>query len=95
MHDEPIQPAPTQAAGGKKELESLRIEPAKNGGHTVRHSYKRVAVHRKGSMSGGMGYDYPESEEFVFGPDDNEKMMAHVSKHLGLKKAAAAPEGED
>jgi hypothetical protein len=42
-------------------------------------------VHRKGGPNAGMGYEHPESEEFVFGPDDGKKMMAHVAKHLGMK----------
>ncbi len=87
MMDEPCTAGPVGASkGGKKELDSIRIEPAKNGGHTVRHSYKSRQVYVKG-RNGGMRTEYPESEEFVFGPDDGDKMMAHVAKHLGMKAA--------
>jgi hypothetical protein len=91
MWNEQAETAPSAApASGHKEVESIRIEPAKNGGHTVRHSYKRMPVHRKGGPNAGMGYDYPESEEFVFGPDDGDKMIAHVRKHAGVKSGAAS-----
>jgi len=85
-----------------KELDSMTISPAKNGGHTIRHSYKAQPVMRKGSMSGGLGMDYPQSEEHVFGPNDGKKALAHIAKHLGIgggKSAAgkdappADPEG--
>ena len=78
---------------GKKELRSMTIEPAENGGHTVHHSYKARPVMRKGSMSGGMGMDYPESETHVFGPADGKKLAAHIATNLGLKQGAPAPQG--
>lgn len=75
----------------KHQLESMEISPAKNGGHVVRHRFKPTPVMKKGGMGGGMGMDYPQPEEHVFGPGDNAKVMAHVGKHLGLKGAPAAP----
>lgn len=71
----------------QKCIEHLRITPAENGGHTVKHEYKRQPAKTGGGMSGSIGYDYPRSEEHVFGKDEAPKMMAHVSKALGLKEA--------
>lgn len=68
----------------KKELEEMTIRKAENGGHTVRHEFKRQPAH-KGGLNGGMYSDRPPSEEHVFGPDDDAKLAAHVSKHLDLK----------
>ena len=85
-------------ANSKKEIESIRIEPAKNGGHTVRHSYKSTPNYSK---SQGMGMEHHPSEEFVFGSSEGKTMLAHVANHLHLKnspdsKAAyAGPEGEE
>jgi hypothetical protein len=73
----------------EKQIRRMEIEPADNGGHTVQHSYKSQPVNRKGSMAGGMDMDYPKPESFVFGSGDGEKLVAHVVKHLGIKKAAA------
>lgn len=79
-----------------KELEGMHISPAKNGGYTVRHSYRAKPVMRRGAMNGGMGMDYPESEEHVFGANQGKEMLAHVSKHLGVTPAApASDEGDE
>lgn len=72
------------------ELSSMEIEPAKNGGHTVRHRYKSKPVHRKGAMHSGMEMGYKDPDEFVFGKGENKQMMAHVSKHLGIGAAVPA-----
>jgi hypothetical protein len=71
-------------AESKKELASMRIEAAKNGGHVVRHDYRSKATYSK---SGGMGMDYPQSEEHVFGKTENAKLAAHIATHLGLKNS--------
>jgi hypothetical protein len=95
MYDEPMDTQGVPASGksdGRKEIEGIRIEPAKNGGHTVRHNYKSRRVYRKAGPNAGMGTEYVEPEEFVFGPDDNEKMLAHVAKYLGLKAGKAERE---
>lgn len=69
-----------------KVLDELRISPARNGGHTVRHTFKPQPINRKGAMSGGMGMDYPESEEHVFGANQGDKLQAHIAGALGLKR---------
>lgn len=68
----------------KKEIEEMRIRPAKNGGHTIIHEHARQAGHR-GGMHGGMYAERPPSEEHTFGPDDDEKVLSHVASALGLK----------
>jgi hypothetical protein len=79
----------------QKQLRSMEIEPAENGGHVVTQRYKARPVLRKGAMSGGMGMDSPESEQHVFGPGDGRKLHAHIAQHLGLKGAAPAAAGEE
>ncbi|HEX3851786.1 MAG TPA: hypothetical protein VHW01_12515 [Polyangiaceae bacterium] len=74
----------------KNQLDSMTITPAKNGGHTVKHSYKARPTMRKGHFGGGMGMDYPQSEEHVFGPGDGAKMLAHVKANLGLQAKGAS-----
>ena len=76
---------------GKKQLEEMRIRKSDNGGHTVTHEYKRQPAH-KGGMHGGMYAERPPSEEHVFGPDDDGKLAAHVSKHLDLKNISTKSE---
>lgn len=93
MDAEKMAEAPARASSSKKELEAIRIEPAKNGGHTVRHNYRSRRVYR-GGVNGGMGTEYVEPEEFVFGPNDSHKMVAHVTQHLGLCKEALAESAE-
>lgn len=78
-----------------KQLESIEVRKAENGGHTVRHEYKRQPVKREGAMSGGMYMERPPSEEHVFGPDDDGKLAAHLHKHLGLKSAIPTEKGEE
>ena len=79
---------------GKKEIDTISIHPGENGGHMVRHSFKRTPVMRSG-RDGGLGYDYPESEEHIFGPRDGEKMMGHLATHLGMKGAKTAKTEEE
>jgi len=84
-----------------KRLDSMEIRPAENGGHTIRHEFKRQPVKREGSMSGGIYPERPPSEEHVFGPGDGAKVLQHVAKHLslplpGIKQAGMEePETED
>ena len=66
----------------KRHIEHMRITPAENGGHTVRHEMKRKMTHGRNS---GMGYEYQEPEEHVFGAGEDHKMMNHIGKHLGIK----------
>jgi hypothetical protein len=63
-----------------KELESIRIVPAENGGHTVRHAYK---PERNNSRKNGLTSEYVPDDEYVFGASEHGKMMAHVTKALG------------
>lgn len=81
------------AENKKAELASMRIEAAKNGGHVVRHDYRSKATYSK---SGGMGMDYPQPEEHVFGKGENAKLLAHISTHLRLKNSpdSAGASGE-
>jgi hypothetical protein len=75
----------------KKEIERISIEPAEKGGHTVEHHFKRQP--RKTGHD--IGYEYPESEKYVFGKDDDEKMLHHVAKHLGLNPSAPGEDDEE
>ena len=74
-----------------KEIESLHITPAKNGGYTVRHHYRRQ-VRKNSKAPSGIDYEYPEGEEHVFGPDDSHKVLTHVSKALGMGKGKSNEE---
>lgn len=76
-----------------KQIRRISIEPAETGGHTVEHRYKDKPSHSK---KNGMSMQYVEPETFVFGKDEDEKMLGHVAKHLGLKAAGkGAPQVED
>jgi hypothetical protein len=76
----------------QKKLESIEIRPAENGGHVVRHEFKRQVVNRKGAMNGGFESERPPSEEHVFGPDQHQEVLSHIASVLGVKKAAEAKE---
>ena len=54
----------------KKEIDHIRVERAKNGGHVVTHHHRHFAH---------------EPETHVFGPGEHEKLMSHLVKHLGLE----------
>ena len=79
----------------KKELDHLEVHPGENGGHMVRHVFKRQVVNRKGAMSGGMYSERPDDEEHDFGPGGPQEhaMMAHIAKALDF--SGAAKDGED
>jgi hypothetical protein len=83
-----------------KHLEELRITKADNGGHTVRHEFKREVVKKSGAMSGGMYSERPPSEEHSFGPEEAQQhaVLSHIAKALGFGKGGKAPaaaEAED
>jgi hypothetical protein len=80
----------------RKKLEQMSIRPAANGGMVIRHEYKRT-IKKNSKEPTGIGYDRPEDEEFVFGPDDHDKAMAHITKHLrhGSAKEEADPNEEE
>jgi hypothetical protein len=68
-----------------KEIRSVEIEKAENGGHTVTHRFKQ-------SLDG----PYHESEgPHVFGADEGKKLMEHLTKHLGVKVEAPDTEVEN
>jgi len=73
----------------------MEITPAENGGHTIRHSFKSKPTLRKGGMNSGMGMEYQEPEEHVFGKDEGAKVMSHIGKHLGLGKTAKPTQDGD
>lgn len=63
----------------KQELARLTITPGENGGHVVEHEFKH---------SGNSPMSYEDSrEKHIFGPGDDYKLTAHISKTLGLKDA--------
>jgi hypothetical protein len=64
----------------KREIEHLVIIPGETGGHVVEHQYKS-----SGNEKGPMRYEEPE--KYIFGPGDDYKLTAHISKTLGLKDA--------
>jgi hypothetical protein len=57
-----------------KEIRSIEVEKAENGGTTVTHRFQH--------QSEG---PYHESETHVFGASENKKLMSHLSEHLGIK----------
>ncbi len=86
--------AAPEEAGGKLKIRRLSIEPGDNGGHTVEHDYKRVAVTRKGRMNSGLDYEHPESKSFPIGPGQDQQLLDHIVEHLGLKVGKhAGPKG--
>lgn len=60
----------------EKSLRSIQVARATNGGFTAEHSFNNS------------GPEYTPPEEYVFGPKDGKKLMAHLSEHLGLKTGA-------
>jgi hypothetical protein len=67
----------------KKELRSVEIEKAENGGHIVNHRFT------------SSGPEYHSPEPHVFGADEGEKLMAHLKSHLGIGAKAAKAEASD
>lgn len=67
----------------KKKLHRVSIERAKNGGHTVEHSY------RNGS---GLG-DYEAPVTHVFSRKDGGELIQHLKRHLGISDGARGAAG--
>lgn len=64
----------------KKEFHHLEITEADNGGHIVSHHTNY----------------HEEIAQHVFSPEEGDKMLAHVAKHMGVQAdASAKPEAED
>ena len=74
-----------------KEIRSIEILPAENGGHTVTHHYKEA---RREGKNGAMP-SYVESEHHVFGPEEGHEMLAHVANHLEIPERGGKPESEE
>ena len=70
-----------------RKLMRMEIEPAENGGHTVRHHYKEN-LRRDSHSHSGVFMGASEPEHHVFGPDEGHEMLAHIANHLQI------PEGE-
>ena len=68
----------------KPKLEEMRIRPAKNGGHNVRHEFAAKPKMTRG-LAGGMSMDHPPAEEHNFGPADGKQLMQHIASALALK----------
>lgn len=71
----------------RKKVHRVAIARAKNGGHTVEHTYH----------SNGGGYEPPVTH--VFGKQDGAKLVQHLRRHLLIQDGAgvqdAAREDED
>ena len=79
----------------EKIVESVTITPAENGGFTIRNSYKR-APRKESKAPSGICYDYPQSEDFVFGASEGSRALAHISKACKIgKEKAAEDEGDE
>ena len=78
----------------KPRLQEMRIRPAKNGGHNVRHEFAPKASLSKGGLSGGIGFNEPPAEEHNFGPGDGKQLMNHIATALALKGLSGDKEDE-
>lgn len=67
-----------------KQIRSVEIEKAENGGHVVTHRFEHS----------GDG-PYHEAETHVFGAGDGGKLLAHLTKHLRVKVEAPDKEVEN
>ena len=79
----------------KPKLVEMRIRPAKNGGHNVRHEYEATPRLAKGALSGGMMMDHPPAEEHDFGPKDGQALMKHIGQALALKGMMGGGQGNE
>ena len=68
----------------KPKLQEMRIRPAKNGGHNVRHEFAPTPKMTRG-LAGGMSMDHIPAEEHNFGPKDGKQLMQHIATALALK----------
>lgn len=71
---------PSPMKKGSKELRSVEIEKADNGGHTVTHRFH--------SPEG----PYHEPETHVFGKNEGKKLVEHLQNHLGIEMQGAEAE---
>jgi hypothetical protein len=79
-----------------QQLEEMTIRKAKNGGHSVIHSFAPRLNTKGGSMSGGITSERPPAEEHSFGPGDTKALANHVITNLGLKGVSVTgAEGAD
>ena len=79
-YSEALSSRPKPAKAGPKELREYSIEKADNGGHIA-----KLRFHQENGP-------YHEPESHVFGADEGHKLIAHMSKHMGLKGASAKAE---
>lgn len=73
-----------RAKQAPKEIRSIEIEKAENGGHTVTHRFQH-------SSDG----PYHEAENHVFGQSEGSKLMSHLKEHLGIEEQEAEGDGEE
>ena len=74
---EALNSRPEKPKAGKKELRSIEISKAENGGHIVEHRFEN-----------GDG-PYHSPEQHVFGKDEGAKLTAHLKEHMGISAGAA------
>lgn len=58
----------------KKVLDSVEVKRSANGGFIARHRYD----------NSGPGEGYHEPEEHTFGDGEGQKLLAHLSEHMGI-----------
>lgn len=66
----------------KKELSHITIKEGEKGGHVVTHHF----------TSSGPEYFSGGEEEHIFGKEDGEKLLDHLTKKMHIK---GAPKGEE
>ena len=69
----------------KPKLAEMRIRPAKNGGHNVRHEFAPTPKMTRG-LAGGMSMDHIPAEEHNFGPGDGKQLMQHIATRPGSQR---------
>jgi len=79
---EALSSRPKMPKAGKKELRSIEISKAENGGHIVEHRFE----------NGDGPYRSPEPN--VFGKDEGAKLTAHLKEHMGISAQAEMAEAE-
>jgi len=78
-----------------KEIERVEVRVADKGGYIVRQSYRRRPVKRGGGLRADIAYDYPESDEIVFGAAEGHKMLSYIARTLKMGKVAEEETAED
>jgi hypothetical protein len=73
-----------------QQLEAVTVRKAKNGGHSVTHSFAPRLTMKGGAMSSGVTSDRPPAEEHTFGPGEDKAVATHLIKNLGLKGVSIA-----